>query len=105
MSDLARTQQGLATADAAALQSIGTEQQQQAQRGLDVAYQDFLNQQQWPQQQINAMSTTLRGLNPAVVPTTQTQTGYSTQFQNSPLAQLASGIATGAGVYNALNGR
>lgn len=94
MSDLAKMQQGLSASDAAALQSIGAEQQQQSQRGLDVAYQDFLNQQQWPQQQINAMSTTLRGLNPAAVPTTSAQSGYSTQFSPSPLSQLASAYFT-----------
>lgn len=94
MSELAKIQQGLSASDAAALQSIGLEQQQQAQRGLDVAYQDFLNQQAWPQQQINNMSTTLRGLNPAAVANTQTQTGYSTQFAPSPLSQLASAYFT-----------
>ncbi|MFI3197883.1 MAG: hypothetical protein QX196_06125, partial [Methylococcaceae bacterium] len=38
--DLAKMQQGLTTADAAALESIGTTQQAQQQKGLDVAYQD-----------------------------------------------------------------
>ena len=67
----------------------------QQQRGLDVAYQDFLNQQNWPQQQINNMSTTLRGLNPAAIPTTQTTAGSTTQFSPSPLSQIASGYFTG----------
>lgn len=88
--DIAKLQQGLSASDAAALQSIGTEQQQQQQRGLDTAYQDFLAQQQWPQQQINNMSTTLRGLSPAAVPTTSSQSGTTTQFTNSPLSQIAS---------------
>lgn len=90
LAELAKTEQGLRTSDVAQLQSIGAEQQAQAQKGLDIAYQDFLTQQQWPQQQINAMSTTLRGLNPAVVPTTQQQTGATTQFAPSPLSQIAS---------------
>lgn len=90
VAELAKTQQGLSAADAAALQSIGAEQQAQSQRGLDVAYQDFLTQQQWPQQQINAMSTTLRGLNPAAVPTTSNVSGQTTQFAPSPLSQVAS---------------
>lgn len=88
--ELAKMQQGLSASDAAQLQSIGSEQQAQSQRGLDVAYQDFLTQQQWPQQQINAMSTTLRGLNPAAVPTTSNVSGQTTQFAPSPLSQVAS---------------
>lgn len=88
--ELAKMQQGLSASDAAQLQSIGAEQQAQQQRGLDVAYQDFLTQQQWPQQQINNMSTTLRGLNPAAVPTTSSMSGTTTQFAPSPLSQVAS---------------
>jgi exonuclease VII large subunit len=93
--DLAKLNQGLAASDAAALQSIGAEQQGQTQRGLDVAYQDFLTQQQFPQQQLNNMSTTLRGLNPAAVPSTQTMAGSQTQFSPSPLSQVASAYFTG----------
>lgn len=96
--ELAKMQQGLSAADAASLQSIGAEQQAQQQRGLDVAYQDFLTQQQWPQQQINAMSTTLRGLNPAAVPTTSSSSGATTQFAPSPLSQVASAYFTAKGL-------
>jgi hypothetical protein len=96
--DLAKMQSGLSAADAAALQSIGAEQQAQSQKGLDVAYQDFLTQQQWPQQQINAMSTTLRGLNPAAVPTTSNVSGATTQFTNSPLSQIASAYNLAQGI-------
>lgn len=92
--DLAKMQQGLAASDAAALQSIGSEQQNQQQKGLDIAYQDFLTQQQFPQQQINNMSTTLRGLPPAAIPSTQNQTGATTQFSPSPLSQVASAYFT-----------
>jgi hypothetical protein len=93
--DLARMQQGLSSADAAALQAIGQEQQAMDQRGLDIAYQDFLQQQNWPQQQINNMSTTLRGLNPAAVASTQNTSGATTQFAPSPLSQVASAYFTG----------
>ena len=94
VADLTKTQQGLSTADAAALQSVGAEQQAQKQRGLDIAYQDFLTQQGYPQQQINAMSTTLRGLPSSAVPTTGTQAGTTTQFSPSPLSQVASAYFT-----------
>lgn len=94
VADIAKLQQGLSASDAAALQSIGQEQQAQSQKGLDIAYQDFLNQQNWPQQQINAMSTTLRGLNPAAIPTTSSTAGQTTQFSPSPLSQVASAYFT-----------
>ncbi len=96
--DIAKMQQGLATSDAAALQAIGGAQQAQQQAGLDIAYQNFMNQQNWPQQQINNMSTTLRGLNPAAIPTTQTTAGSTTQFSPSPLSQIASGYFAGKGL-------
>ena len=105
--DLAKLQRGLTAADAASLQSIGTEQQMQQQRGLDVAYQDFLEQRNFPQTQINAMSTTLRGLNPAAVPSTGSNAGYTTTFGNSPLAQIASAynLASGVGAQQRLPGQ
>jgi len=40
----------------------GGQQQQQAQRGLDLGYQDFLNQQNYPYKQIGFMSDLVRGL-------------------------------------------
>ena len=98
VADLAKMQQGLTTADAAALESVGASQQQQQQRGLDVAYQDYQNQIQYPQTQINNMSTTLRGLPPTAVPTTGTTSGYTTTFAPSPL----SGIAAAYGTYKGL---
>lgn len=94
LADLAKLEQGLRTSDTAALQAIGQEQQALQQRGLDVAYQDFLNQQQWPQKQIDAMSTTLRGLPPAAVPSTSSTSGATTQFAPSPLSQVASAYFT-----------
>lgn len=40
----------------------GAQQQQQAQRGLDTGYQDFLNQQNYPYKQLGFMSDMVRGL-------------------------------------------
>ena len=40
----------------------GAQQQQQAQRPLDMAYQDFLNQQNHPYKQLGFMSDMIRGL-------------------------------------------
>jgi hypothetical protein len=98
VADISKLQQGLSTADAAALQSVGAERQALQQRGLDTAYQDFLTQQQWPQQQINAMSSTLRGLPPAAVPNVGTQAGMTTQFTASPLSQVAQAYNLAQGI-------
>jgi hypothetical protein len=40
---------------------FGQQQQQQAQRPLDMAYQDFLNQQNYPYKQLGFMSDMIRG--------------------------------------------
>ena len=42
--------------------TMGAQQQQQAQRPMDVAYQDFINQQNYPYKQIGFMSDAIRGL-------------------------------------------
>jgi hypothetical protein len=98
VADLAKMQQGLTTADAAALEAVGSAQQAQTQKGLDVAYQDYQNQINFPQQQINNMSATLRGLPATAVPTTGTQTGYTTQFAPSPLSTIAAAYGTYKGL-------
>jgi hypothetical protein len=96
--DLAKMQQGLTTADAAALEAVGSAQQAQTQKGLDVAYQDYQNQINFPQQQINNMSATLRGLPATAVPKTATETGYTTQFAPSPLSTIAAAYGTYKGL-------
>jgi len=42
--------------------AYGQQQQQQAQRPLDLAYQDFINQQNYPYKQLGFMSDMIRGL-------------------------------------------
>lgn len=54
--------QQLGLTGAGALQQVGGVQQSQAQRNLDVAYEDFLRQQGYPQEQINNMLATFRGV-------------------------------------------
>ena len=53
--------QQLGLAGAGALERVGGVQQSQAQRNLDVAYEDFLRQQNYPQEQIDAMMRTFQG--------------------------------------------
>jgi hypothetical protein len=73
------TQQA-ALADAAALGNIGTQKQGMNQQNMNLAYQDFMEQQNYPWQQLDKWSSVLNRTSipnyqsqvqlPAVVPTT-----------------------------------
>lgn len=82
--------QGANLKDAAALEAIGATQQGQTQSNLDLAYQDFLRQQNYPKEQAGFMSGILTG-QPYSSTTTSTGPGPG----GSPLGQLG-GLATGA---------
>jgi hypothetical protein len=79
-------QSGLAGQQAA----LGQVQQQQAQRPMDIAYQDFLNQQNYPYKQIGFMSDLIRGL-----PLGQKSTQQTYEAPGSLLGQLG-GLGMGA---------
>lgn len=102
--DLAKSRQGLTTADAAALETIGAQQEARQQKGLDVAYQDFKEEVANPQKQIDATSATLRGLPPAAIPTTSTTSGYTTQFAPSLASQAIGAYSTYKGLTSAKGG-
>lgn len=77
--------------------AFGQQQQQQVQSLLQQQYQDFLNQQRYPYQQLGFMSDMLRGL-----PMSQTtQSLY--QAPPSPIAQVA-GLGTAIGGASGLAG-
>jgi hypothetical protein len=81
-------QQGM---DINKLQSAyGGQMQQQAQRPLDMAYQDFQNQQNYPYKQLGFMSDMIRGL-----PLGQQSTSQMYQAPGSTLGQLG-GLGMGA---------
>jgi hypothetical protein len=85
---LGAMRQGLTMQQSQALQQQGGAQQEQQQRELDMAYQDFLNQRDFDKQQINYMSSILRG-----VPVQPTQVRNTYENPN-PLAQFGGlGIA------------
>jgi hypothetical protein len=71
----------------------GGQQQAQAQKGLDVGYQDFLNQQNYPYKQIGFMSDLVRGL-----PLGQQSTAAMYQAPPSTLQTVG---ALGMGAYGA----
>lgn len=97
LSSIGQNRQGLGLRDAASLEAIGGTQQGQTQKNLDLAYQDFLEQRDYPRTNVSFLSNVIRGL-PMNSTTTSTSTGPATQNQlgGSPLAQLT---GAGLGIY------
>lgn len=89
LSGLAQLQQAMAGKDATALQAVGDARQAQTQRNLDLAYGDFREQRDYPRQNVDWMSSIIRGI-PYDRTSTTTQTGPANVYQPSPLSQLIS---------------
>ena len=71
--------------------------QQQLQKGMDIAYQDFLKQQQFPYTQAATLCNLLCG-----VPAAQMVTAYSQQPGPSMAQQIAGLGMAGAGMWGAM---
>ncbi len=97
MADMAARQQSLGLTGAGALSAIGDRQQALDQANLDVAYQDFLKQQGYPQAQIDNAVATMKGVQGAV-PQGTLQFGYGPTGTPAPGEESDLGkFATGAG--------
>ena len=82
----------------AAQQQAGAQQQAFNQQGLSNQYQDFLNQQNYPYQQLGFMSDILHG-----TPTGSTSTSQTSAAPPSMFGQIAGLGLAGYGISNALN--
>lgn len=91
--NMQQQEQAMRAADVAALETAGQAQQNQLQRELDMAYGQERERFLYPQQQMDWLSTQIRGMAP-ITPQTVTQTGQTTgaTYSPSPLSQLASGV-------------
>jgi hypothetical protein len=99
---LAQKQQALGIQGAGALEAIGAQQQGMTQKNLDLAYQDYINQRDYPKQQLGFLSNIVRGL-PSGGSTQSTSTvGSGQSYSASPLAQLASAGSSAAALSNLL---
>jgi len=104
--DAAQTLGGLGTAAQqaelqryGAISGAGAEQQALRQQQLDMAYQDFLRQQQYPMQQLQQYASLLGGV-PSPGPSTVT----STYSQPASLASQLAGLGlAGYGAYKTFN--
>lgn len=81
------------------LMRAGAMRQGQEQAGLDVAYQDFINQRDFPRQQLNFYSSILRG-----VPISAQSEVSSYQAPPNPYSQLMGMGLGAAGLYKAFGG-
>jgi hypothetical protein len=97
--NMQQQEQAMRSADVAALEGAGAAQQQQQQRQYDVAKAQFDTQQLYPKQQMDWLSTQIRGMAP-ITPQTVSQSGGSTgaTYSASPLSQLATGLYTYKGL-------
>ena len=97
--NLAGRQMDLQQQGISGLSQAGLQGQQQLQRGMDIAYQDFLRQQQFPYTQAATLGNLLSG-----VPAAQMTTAYSQQPGPSMAQQLAGLGMAGLGAYGAYKG-
>lgn len=96
LASTAQEAQNLSLEGAAAQEASGQAIQGLQQKSLDTAYRDFLNQRNYPMQQMDFLSSIIHGL-PVNTSSYQTETGPATQNQLQPstLGQIA---GLGAGV-------
>lgn len=98
-SDLDNAIQQYRTTQATSLSDIGAKEQQKQQAGLDLAYQDFQNQRDYPYQQLAKYSSLLYG-SPIQSSMEQTTTTPAPDF----LSQLLGVGTAGAGIWKLLQG-
>ena len=108
LSNLGEQAQTLGLTGAGAIGNVGALQQQQGQRNLDVAYQDFLRQQGYEQEQINNMLKTFQGV-ASGVPSASQEYGLSPsgvqQQYSSTGKDIASALTAAAGIVGSLKGK
>jgi len=92
---LAGKQQDMRLGLAEGLSGVGSKIQQRQQAGLDMGYQDFKNQRDYPAQQLQLYSQLLSG-----TPITPTSTTTTTQPAPDFLSQLAGLAVGGAGIWD-----
>lgn len=96
---LAQVSQDLALKDAAAQAAVGEAIQADQQRSLDLAYEDFQRQRDYPRSQIDWLSSIIQGTPHGEVRTAN-ETGPADIYQPSGASQLGSLITTGLGIWD-----
>lgn len=92
--EMAPVASNLGYADIAALMNVGEQQQGQEQQNLALAYEDFLRQFYYPQEQVNYVQSIVQGV---PYSSSQTQTG-------DQVVPVANSFAQNVGAFGALAG-
>jgi hypothetical protein len=100
MGSLANMGQTANFKDLAALEAVGNTQQQQGQKSLDMAYNDFMQQRDYPNQQLSMLNALIRGL-PYGTQSNYQNVGPASQYGASPLSQMIGGYS----LLNAFSGK
>jgi hypothetical protein len=87
--------------DAAAQEAIGQTQQNLSQQNLNLGYQDFLEQRDWPRTTVDWMSSVQRGFSPPTSTASTSTAPYQGYMGPSPLMQLAGtyGMGRSLGIF------
>jgi hypothetical protein len=101
VANMQQQEQAMRAADVASLEGAGAAQQGQMQKQLSAAEQQYINQQNYPKQQMDWLSTQIRGMAP-ITPQATTTSGTTTgaTYSPSPLSQVATGLYTYKGLNN-----
>lgn len=108
LADLAKQRQAMELTGAGALQQVGGLQQDLAQKNLDIAYQDEMRRQAYPQAQIDALAKTMGAVSGGVPTATQEYgiqpTSYRPEYPASTAAQIGGALTGAAGLVKELKG-
>lgn len=97
LGNLATTGQNMMGNDINAVANVGQQKQQQSQNLADIAYNQFLEQQNYPKAQTSYLSDIIHGVTPQGV-VNQTEQSYGNT--GNPIAQT---LGIGGTLYNAVN--
>ncbi len=103
LGSLGQIYQNTGLTDAAALQNVGQTEQQQNQSGLNVGYQNYLNQLNYPYNNVNFLNSQIRGY-AAPTATNVTTLAPQSNFQAGQASPLAQGTAAAGGLGSLLSG-
>lgn len=88
LASLAQQKQGMGLKDAAAMEAIGQAQQAEQQKSLDLGYSNFLEQRDYPKENVNWINNVLYGQQ-LPTQTTSINTQPAGYYNPSPLQQFA----------------
>jgi hypothetical protein len=97
LANMAGQQQTLDTRTSAGLEAVGAQQQAMDQANLNLGYQDFVEQRDYPRQNVAFMNAAMRGLQVPTQTSTYNASPYQGQMAPSGLSQLASIYGLGMG--------